>query len=173
MKHFTITRYKFPVREGNYFQLLVDGQAFFTSMLNSIETAKQFILLEQYVFESGYIADLFIDALIVAKGRGVAVYIIVDDYGGKKLKTADRRRMREAGLELQFFNPVNFINIYKSLFRDHRKILIVDHNVVYVGGAGISDDFDTSDIRSPNSGWHDVMLEIRGPVILDWINSFR
>ena len=173
MKHFEITRYKYPVREGNYFSLLVDGQAFFSSMLESIESASHFILLEQYLFESGYIADLFLDALIVAKNRGVAVYVIVDDYGGKNLKASDRRRLSDAGIELQFYNQVNFIHIIRSLFRDHRKILIVDHNVVYAGGAGISDEFDTSDIRKANSGWHDVVMEIRGPVILDWINIFR
>jgi len=173
MNHFEITRYKYPVREGNYFRLLVDGQAFFSSMLESIESASQFILLEQYLFESGFIADLFIDALISAKLRSVAVYVIVDDYGGKKLKSSDRRRLTDAGIKLQFYNRVKFINIYRSLFRDHRKILIVDHSVVYSGGAGISDEFDTSDIRNHSSGWHDVVLEIRGPVILDWVNIFR
>lgn len=173
MRHFSVTRYNYPVREGNYFQLLVDGNAFFPSMLDSIETASQFILLEQYLFESGYIADLFIDALIVARHRGVAVYVIVDDYGGKKLKAPDRQRLVEAGVNLQIYNPIRLTQIHKSLFRDHRKILIVDHNVVYVGGAGISDAFDTSDIRDPESGWHDVMLEICGPVILDWISIFR
>jgi len=142
-------------------------------MLYSIESASQLILLEQYLFESGYIADLFLDALIAAKHRGVAVYVIVDDYGGKKLKSTDRRRMTDAGIELQLYNRVSFVHLIRRFFRDHRKILIVDHNVVYAGGAGISDEFDTSDIRNPNSGWHDVVLEIRGPVILDWINIFR
>ena len=56
--------FNFPWREGNQFELLVDGERFFSAMLEAIHSSERFLLLEMYLFESGKIANRFIDALI-------------------------------------------------------------------------------------------------------------
>ena len=74
VRHMTPSRrYRFPWREGNRFEILVDSPAFFPRMLEAIGAARQYILLEMYLFESGVVADRFIDALLVAAGRGVRI----------------------------------------------------------------------------------------------------
>lgn len=170
--HSATKKYRFSRREHNRFELLVDGERFFPRMLESIHAARDFILLEQYLFKPGVIADQFIEAFIVARKRGVAVYLLIDGYGGQALQQSDRNRLIVQGVELRFYNPVNIRRLYHSLFRDHRKILIVDHDVAYVGGAGISDEFDTQHRANQRVGWHEALVSIRGPVIIDWCELF-
>ncbi|HWS02796.1 MAG TPA: phospholipase D-like domain-containing protein [Gammaproteobacteria bacterium] len=155
---------------GNQFRLLIDGNAFFSAMLDAIAGARRQILLEMYLVESGQIADRFIDALGSATQRGVQVCMLLDDFGCRGLTAADRSRLRAHGIELVLYNPLQFGTLRRNLFRDHRKLLVVDGNSAFVGGAGITDAFD----ESSQSGrhWHDVMVEIRGPLVSDWQTVF-
>ena len=164
------THYRFPWREGNRFELLVDGERFFPAMLHAIRLAEQHILLEIYLFESGDVAERFIDALLVAAGRGVAVYLLLDDFGARKLSTRDRQRLRNGGIRLSFYNPLRYGALRRNLFRDHRKLLVVDGRIAFTGGAGITDSFDT---RGRPYGWHEVMLRIAGPCVADWQQLFE
>jgi len=159
-------KYRFPWREGNRFRLLVDGSSYFPVMLETIGNARHYVLLEMYLFESGQVADRFINALATAARRGVAVHVLLDDYGAKGLIHADRTRLLEAGVRLTFYNPVHYGELRRSLFRDHRKLLVVDGQVAFTGGAGITDEFDP--LRHPLRYWHDSMVEIRGAVVQDW-----
>ncbi|MGM0594897.1 MAG: phospholipase D-like domain-containing protein [Pseudomonadota bacterium] len=158
-------RCRYPWREGNRFELLVDGERFFPAMLQSIHDARSHILLEFYLFESGRVANRFIDALLDAARRGVAVYMLLDDYGARGLNQQDRKRLLNGGIQLNFYNPLHYGSLRRNLLRDHRKLLVVDGRSAFTGGAGISDEFDNHD----NSlGWHEVMLRICGPVVHDW-----
>jgi phosphatidylserine/phosphatidylglycerophosphate/cardiolipin synthase-like enzyme len=161
---------RFPWRGGNQFELLVDGELFFPAMLRAIQHARHTIMLELYLFESGAIASRFIDAFVSAAERGVAVYLLLDDFGAHGLNPADRRRLHQAGIHLALYNPLRYGALRRNLFRDHRKLLVVDGRTAFTGGAGITDQFDTTD--NPR-GWHDVMLSIRGPVVADWQQLFE
>lgn len=161
---------RFPWRGGNRFQLLVDGEQFFPAMLQAIHHARHTILLDIYLFESGSVASRFIDAFIAAAGRGVAVYLLLDDFGAHELLPSDRRRLHHAGIHLAFYNPLHYGTLRRNLFRDHRKLLVVDDQISFTGGAGITDEFDTA--AQPRRGWHEVMLAVRGPVVADWQQLF-
>lgn len=162
--------YRFPWREGNRFELLVDGERFFPAMLHAIRLAEQHILLEIYLFESGSVAERFITALLEAAKRGVAIYLLLDDFGAHRLSARDRQRLRNGGLHLSFYNPLHYGRLRRNLFRDHRKLLAVDGHTAFTGGAGITDSFDT--IGKP-FGWHEVMLRISGPCVTDWQQLFE
>ncbi len=166
----SLRKYRFPRRPGNHFELLVDGEQFFPRMLQSIEAAERYVLLEMYLMESGRVADDFIDALVAARGRGVAVFMLLDDFGCKGLRNHDRERLRQAGVQLQFYNPLRYRRRWRNLFRDHRKLLLVDGEVAYTGGAGLTDEFDTR--LRPEQGWHEVMVVVRGPCVDDWQQLF-
>ena len=71
-----VQRYKFPWREGNQFTVLVDSTAFLPRMLRAIDEAKQYLLLEMYLVESGVVADRIINSLLQAAERGVLVYLL-------------------------------------------------------------------------------------------------
>jgi len=163
-------KYQFPVRDGNHFELLVDGDVFFKKMLDAISLAQHTILLEQYLVKSGKLTSRFVQQLDQAAQRGVAVYLLLDDYGASGLTQGDRQRLEQTGIQSCFFNPVRFKRFFHSLFRNHRKSLIVDGEVAFVGGAGLADEFSAK-VSGPQA-WHDVMLEIRGSVVQDWGQLF-
>ncbi len=170
MGAFSDHQYRYPWREGNHFELLVDGERFFPDMLQTIRHARHSILLELYLFESGAVAERFIDAFIAAAERGVRIYLLLDDYGARGLNHQDRQRLSHAGITLTFYNPLRYGHLRRNLFRDHRKLLIVDGHTAYTGGAGITDEFET---HNNPQGWHEVMLKICGPVVGDWQHLFE
>jgi len=163
-------KYTFPVRKTNAFELLVDGENFFSAMLDSIATAQHFILLEQYLVATSSIGKEFVKALIAAVQRGVKVYCLFDDYGSRDFNESNRQQLIHAGIFLCFYNPIKLKHWQTALFRDHRKLLLVDNSVGFVGGAGITDDFITN---KDNTAWHDVVLKIQGTVLCDWQQMFK
>ena len=165
-----VRAYLFPWRANNRFTLLVDAQRFFPAMLAAIDSASHFILFEQYLVKSGAVLDQFIQHLLHARQRGVHVYVLLDDYGSKEVSRSDCQRLTRAGAELVFYNPLSWRSLYRSLRRDHRKLLVVDNRIAFVGGAGISDAYTAGNPQNMN--WHDVMLQIEGENVEDWIQSF-
>jgi len=165
------SKYRFPWRENNQFELLVDGDRFFPRMLKAIEAAHHYVLLEMYLFESGSVADRFIDALQTAAQRGVAVYLLLDDFGALRLQRHDRERLAHINIQTVYYNPLRYRNWYRNLQRNHRKLLAVDGEVAFVGGAGITDQFDPP--YHPERRWRDTFVEIKGPVVADWQQLFK
>ncbi len=163
-------KYRFPRRAGNRFRLLVDGGEFYDAMLESIRAARHYVLLEMYLFESGSIAKRFIEAFVTAAKRGVDVFLLLDGYGAWRLLGSDRMRLRAAGVKLEVYNPLHYRRGHRNLFRNHRKLLLVDGRVAYTGGAGISDQFDP-ELR-PLLHWHETMIEIQGANVDDWQSLF-
>lgn len=170
MAHSRHSKYRFPWREGNRFEVLRDGAAFFPRMLASIESAQAYVLLEMYLFESGAIADAFVAALSAAARRKVRVLLLLDDFGALSLHRRDRERLNRAGVELVFYNPIRYGKLRRNLFRDHRKMLIVDGKLGFIGGAGVTDAFAVP--GHPELSWRETMLLCRGPVLADWQTLF-
>jgi len=164
-------RTAFPERAGHRYALLVDGERFLPAMLQAIEAARRYVLLELYLVEDGHCAGSFVDALCRAAQRGVAVFILLDGYGGRGLSEAHRQALAAAGVQLAFFNPLSLHRWRLSLWRDHRKLLLVDGEIAFTGGMGMTDDFDPA-VRG-EAAWHEVMLEIRGPCVQDWQKLFE
>ena len=164
------TKYQYPWRPGNQFELLVDGHEFFPRMREAIARARTHVLFEIYLFESGVVASRFIDALAQAAARGVTVKVLADDFGATRLNRADRERLRKAGVELMFYNPIRLSQWLGNFFRDHRKLLIVDGEVAFVSGTGLTDEFD--DPRRPKRSWRETTVRASGPVLADWQQLF-
>src|SRR5580704_1795505 len=159
-----------PWRSGNRFELLDDNERFFERMLQTIESAKAYVLLEMYLVESGIIAGRFVEALGRAARRGVRVCVIFDGFGSLGLGAAYRRTLIEAGVELRTFNPIALRARLQNFLRDHRKLLLVDGNTAFTGGAGLTDEFAIP--GPPGQPWRDLMVEITGPVVADWQRAF-
>jgi phosphatidylserine/phosphatidylglycerophosphate/cardiolipin synthase-like enzyme len=174
--------YKFPWRKDNHFEILVDSTTFFPRMLAAIAAARQYLLLEMYLVESGAVADRFIDALLEAAERGVRIYLLLDDFGSQKLDRRDRGKLAHRNIQTVYYNPLpsysTLYNLYRivwqrihrGLYRNHRKLLLVDGRVAYAGGAGITDAVAAP--REPEMRWRETMIEIQGPVLGDWQQLF-
>ena len=170
------TDHIYPWRENNQFELLVDAEVFYPRMIQAINNAKTVILLEMYLFESGHNANQFIDALIDAAHRGLLVQVLLDDFGSRNLSTYDRHRLLDNGVELGFYNPVYIFKRlefrwHENLARDHRKLLLVDKQEAYIGGAGITDEFLPQFHKE--KAWRETMVMASGPIVKDWCHVFR
>ncbi|WP_460356497.1 MULTISPECIES: phospholipase D-like domain-containing protein [unclassified Pseudomonas] len=156
----------FPWRDGNRFELLIDGPQFFPRMLVEIARAEEQVELELYLVEAGACAEAVVQALVQAAERGVRVRCLFDDYGSLAFTLHLRQRLTKAGVELRFYNRLNWRRWVGNFYRDHRKLLLVDQRLAVVGGTGVTDEFWTPGQGS--SEWHEVMVEINGPLVLDW-----
>jgi phosphatidylserine/phosphatidylglycerophosphate/cardiolipin synthase-like enzyme len=166
-----------PWRQGNSFQLLSESDRIFRRMLEAIAGAGDSVLLEMYLVDSGIVARRFIDALVACAQRGVRVHVLFDAFGSLGLRAADRRRLATSGAHLTFFNPLSWRKRLQNFLRDHRKLLVVDGALAFVGGVGLADEFmdHTPAVGTSLRGhlaWRDLMLEISGPVVSDWQNAF-
>jgi phosphatidylserine/phosphatidylglycerophosphate/cardiolipin synthase-like enzyme len=161
----------FPWRGGNRFELLLDGPAFFPRMLAAVEQARQQVEIELYLIEDGRCSERLVEALCRAAERGVAVRGLFDAYGAAGLGGALRERMQGAGVQLRWYNPVRWRRGLRNFHRDHRKLLLVDQRVAYVGGTGSTDEFWLPD--EALSSWHEAMVEIEGPLVGDWQQLFE
>lgn len=157
---------RFPWRNRNRFRILSQGDSFFPLMLSDIEGAQNCIALEMYWVASDATAERFIQALTRAAQRGVRVFVLLDDYGCSDLDAVDRRRLTDAGVHVALFNPLRLRVGWGNFVRDHRKLLLVDDRVAFVGGAGICAPFD-------GDGWRENMLRIEGHCVADWWALFR
>ncbi|MGH8169634.1 MAG: phospholipase D-like domain-containing protein [Steroidobacteraceae bacterium] len=166
-----------PWRQGNRFQLLTESDRIFQRMLDAIGDARESVLLEMYLVDSGVVARRFIDALAGCAQRGVRVHVLFDAFGSLGLRTADRHRLAGSGAHLTFFNPLSWRKRLRNFLRDHRKLLVIDGTLAFVGGVGLADEFmdGAPGTRAGLRGrlaWRDLMLEISGPVVSDWQNAF-
>ena len=163
-------KYRFPWQPGNHFKLLIDGPVYFPAMLSAIEQAQSYILLEMYLVETGSVTEQFIQALCDAADKDVKVFILFDDYGALDLSSNDRNRLLHNNIFLIYYNPLHLRKHKLLLFRDHRKMLVIDGNTAYIGGAGLTDDFYSS--KNPELNWRENMLEIRGSNVHQWQTLF-
>ena len=178
----TSRRFHFPWREGNRFDILVDGSNFLPRMLDAIDSACETILLEMYLIESGSVVDRFITALLDAAERDVQAYLLLDDYGAIGLKQRERERLVHKNIHIAYYNRLrshsNLYNLYRifllrqehSLYRNHRKLLLIDGQTAFVGGTGLVDEFDPP--GHPEMQWRETMVSIQGPVVADWQQLF-
>ena len=160
-----------PWRSGNRFHLRSDSEQYFERMLQAIEAATAYVLLEMYLVESGIIAGRFVEALGRAARRGVRVCVIFDGFGSLGLASGYRRTLTDSGVELRTFNPIRLRTRLQNFLRDHRKLLVIDGQTAFVGGVGLTDEFAIGGQRG--QPWRDLVVEISGPVLIDWLRAFE
>lgn len=162
---------RFPWRDGNRFTLLSDGRQFFPRMLDAIAAAERSICIELYLVGAGAVFTRFQEALAAAVRRGVRVRMLLDHFGSLELPPPQHAELQRQGIELALYNRLRWRAGLRNLFRDHRKLLVVDDRVAFTGGAGLTDEFlDGKDGEPP---WHELMVEARGPVVADWRALFE
>ena len=182
-----------PLTTGNAVQLLQDGPATYRAMFAAIEAAKDHINLETYILEDDEVGQRFAEALIAKQQQGVQVNIIRDSVGTLGTPAAFFKALTDAGINVLEFNPVNPLLARKTWAlnqRDHRKLLIVDGSVAFLGGINISSVYSggsfSHDSRGrtkndsgtgpkgtdPQLAWRDTDLQLQGPVVAEFQKLF-
>jgi cardiolipin synthase len=146
---------------NNQLQILRNGEQTFPEMFKAIEQAKHHIHLEFYIVEDDTVGNYLRELLIQKAKEGVEVRFIYDDVGSWELKKKFLRSMSDAGVKVDCFMRVRFPNLTSKVnYRNHRKILVVDGEIAFVGGLNFADRYQDG---VPGIGpWRDTHLKVVG-----------
>ena len=151
----------FPVTNNNALELLIDGKQTFTQMLQAIAIARNYILLQSYIIRNDETGNKFKSALIAKAREGVRIYLLYDALGSRKLDRSYLKSLRRNGIEVNSFRSTKGKgNRFQLNFRNHRKILIVDGHIGFMGGLNIGDEYLGKNTRFKT--WRDTHLKIEG-----------
>ena len=165
-----------PLMVGNKVDLLVDGPSTYAAMLSTIENAKDHINMETYIFENDEVGQQFAAILVAKQHSGVQVNLIYDSVGSLNTSKAFFSMFKDNGINVLEFNPINPLTKKKDWDvnqRDHRKLLIIDGKIAFLGGINISSvyssgSFSRSTKNKKNSiPWRDTHLQLAGPVVAE------
>lgn len=179
-----------PLTLGNKVTLLENASATYQAMLEAIRGAKDSINLEMYIFSDGPIGDSFADALTAAQLRGVQVNLMYDSVGSMRTSGGFFERMRDTGINILEYHPVNPFRArlaWSISHRDHRKQLVVDGGIAFTGGINISEEYASGLGSGGSSGgnehrkkishrnadsWRDTDVEVEGPAVAEFQRLF-
>ena len=150
--------------DGNHIQLLRSGEAYFPALIMAIENAVNTIYLQTYIYEVDKAGISVGNALKQAAQRGVAVNILLDGFGCKDMPKAYLNELENAGVDVMFYRPkISPWTLKKNrLRRLHRKIVVVDERIAFVGGINIIDDYNVPDNTPPRI---DYAVQIEGTLL--------
>ena len=156
-----------PLLPGNSIVPLVNGDEAYPAMLQAIDEARTSVALASYIFHADGIGENFVNALIRARQRGVAVRVLIDDVSCRFSLHSPAKRLRQAGVAVGDFNPplvparLNAFNL-----RNHRKILVVDGELGFTGGMNIDRRY------WGKNAYRDTHFRLNGPVVAHLMEVF-
>lgn len=161
----------------NRVDVLVNGDEIFPAMLDAIQSARRTIEFCTYVFWQGEPAEQIADALIAAADRGVEVRMVLDSFGSRSMSNDVRSRLNRSNCRVAWFRRFNWWLPFNN-HRTHRKILVCDAQVGFVGGVGIAQEW-AGDARNP-AEWRETHFRIHGGMVRDlraafwdnWLENF-
>jgi len=164
-----------PLTKGNKVTLLVDGEATYAAMFEALEMAQDHINLESYIIEDDEIGHTFADLLLRKQAAGVQVNLSYDSVGSMTTPAGFFQRLRDGGIRVVEFNPVNPLEArgeWRLTHRNHRKMLLADGKIAIIGGINISKVYSSSPFKRKNSEptpihWRDTDIQIEGPAVAE------
>jgi cardiolipin synthase len=145
--------------KDNQIDIMTDGYAFFPELLKDIAEATHHIHINMYIIEDDALGRLVADALMTKARQGVKVRLIYDDVGCWRVPNRFFEQMRESGVEVAPFLPVRFPSFTSKVnYRNHRKIIVIDGRIGYIGGMNIAR-------RYVSTKWRDTMLRVKGGAV--------
>jgi cardiolipin synthase len=152
-----------PVYRGGRVELLQNGDRFFPAMLQAIAEARETVNVEVYIFDPDDVGRRFMGAFMERARAGVEVRVLVDGFGSFRLRKRHRRELSDAGVKIERFRPFGLSELVRIYRRTHRRAIVVDGRVAFIGGAAIADKW-AGDVRTSHE-WRDSMVRITGPLV--------
>jgi len=162
---------KLGCHDGNRVKYYKTGEEFFPEFIESLKTAKEFIFIEFFIISDGKYWSEVKDILIEKANEGVEIRLIYDDMGcSGTIASNTARKLRKLGIKCYKFHP--FRPILSGMYnnRDHRKIVIIDHEMAYTGGMNLADEY--GNVIKRFGYWKDTMVRIEGSAINNLIITF-
>lgn len=174
-----------PLITGNQADILIDGPETYEAMFQAIDAARDHINMETFIIEDDEIGNKFAERLIKKQLSGVQVNLIYDSFGSSKAPATFFNTMRDSGINILEFNPINPLEAginWDLTRRDHRKLLVIDGHTAFVGGINISSVYSSGSYKKsskkiaeslknkdPNGKdqdpWRDTHLRLKGPSV--------
>ena len=172
-----------PLVLDNKVTLLQDGPSTYKAMFSAIHNAHRTINLESYIFEDGKVGEEFEALLLDKQAHGVQVNLIYDSVGSLGTPKEFFKSMSDRGVHVVEFNPVNPLAPHAKTWRlnnrDHRKLMVIDGEIAFVGGINISNAYSSGSVlrhkkknNNPSFGWRDTHVEIQGPAVAEFQKLF-
>jgi cardiolipin synthase len=169
-----------PLTKGNKVTLLADGKSTYAAMFKALQKARDHINLESYIIEDDETGRKFADLLLQKQAEGVQVNLIYDSMGSMNTPASFFQRLRDGGIQVVGFNPINPLKAREEwglTHRDHRKILIADGKVAIIGGINISEVYSSSPLKRRRGKktpihWRDTDIQIEGPAVAEFQKLF-
>ena len=152
-----------PLSPCNRVDILKNGVKIFPAMLAAIRAARKTINLEFYIYWDGQIGRQFAEALAERARAGVAVKVILDAVGSGLMSQSLIDFMHRNGIDLEWYHPIRWYTLSRVNHRTHRKLLVVDGEIGFVGGVGIADEW-LGDADSKEH-WRETVARVEGPVV--------
>jgi cardiolipin synthase len=152
-----------PVISGNRFEMLLNGDRIFPSMLEGIRSARKTITFETFIYWSGEIGEQFAQALAEKAREGVAVHVLLDWVGSSKMDKRYLNLLRDAGAQVIQYHKPHWTGLGRMNDRTHRKLLVIDGLIGFTGGVGIAPEW--SGHAQDEKHWRDTHFRVAGPVV--------
>ena len=150
--------------KGNKIELLKNGKDYFAAVIQSIKKARKSIFIEAYIFSHDVKGKKILTALKEASQKGIKVYLLLDGFGSRDLSQKVINEIKASKIHFLFYHPK--ISPYQmkriSLRRLHRKMILIDHEIAYIGGINIIDDMHVPNGKGPRI---DYAAQLKGPVV--------
>ena len=159
---------RMPFFAHNSSRLLIDGEMTFAAILNGIENAQEYVLVQFFIVKDDELGRALQQQLVKKSQQGVRIYFLYDAIGCHSLPAAYLHVLQQAGVECGAFRGTSRGggHPFRINFRNHRKIVVVDGHTAYVGGHNVGDEY-VGKSKNPNlKPWRDTHVEICGPAVL-------
>ena len=154
----------FPIYTDTETTFYPSGEDAFAAMLEALETAKEYIFLEFFIIEEGYMWGKILETLIRKAAEGVDVRVMYDGMCElNKLPFGYTKLLREHGVQAKVFAEIRPVVSSHYNYRDHRKILVIDGHTAFTGGVNLADEYINR--TSPYGHWKDTAIRVRGRAV--------
>ncbi len=154
---------KSSLTASNSVRLLVNGEGKYSKLLDALRNAKHHIHIEYYIFEDDHTGNEVAELLMQKSLAGVKVRFIYDDFGSHSIRKGLLKRLEDCGVEVAPFYKINlFLLASRINYRNHRKVVVIDGTVSFVGGINISDKYRNDTKEKGGIYWRDTHLQITG-----------
>ncbi len=154
-----------PFRRGHRMRLLIDGDTAFDVMLAAMAGAEHSLLVQFFIFHDDDLGRRVQQILLQRAAAGVRVCVLFDSVGSHDLPRHYVETLRAGGVAIHPFATRRWRNRFQLNFRNHRKIVVVDGAVAFIGGLNVGDEY--LGLKPPLAPWRDTQLEIQGPAVAD------
>jgi cardiolipin synthase len=155
---------------GQQLTLLVDGDVAFEAIFKAIAQAENCILVQFFIFHDDGLGQRMQQALLERAAAGVRVFVLFDGIGSHALPRHYVETLRKGGVAIHSFATRRRPNRFQLNFRNHRKIVVVDGWIGFLGGLNVGDEY--LGLKPPLAPWRDTHLQLAGPAVADLQRSF-